>query len=81
MGKMQGNTYQIDKEPLLKVPIIIPSKNIEFIFENYCDQIYKIRNNNKNADITNIESSIDKEVYKLYNLSSEEITLIENISR
>ncbi|MFT4245967.1 MAG: Eco57I restriction-modification methylase domain-containing protein [Micrococcaceae bacterium] len=29
-GKMQGDMYQVDKAPLLKIPIVLPNNSIEF---------------------------------------------------
>ena len=44
---------------------------------NNVNEILKIKNKNSNADISEIEGEIDKIVYKLYNLSNEEIEIIE----
>ena len=44
---------------------------------NNVNEILNIKNKNSNADISEIEGEIDKIVYKLYNLSNEEIEIIE----
>ena len=47
MGKMQGSIYQVDKEPLVNIPILIPDKQTESILSECCDKIYEIRKNDK----------------------------------
>ena len=42
------------------------------------DEILKIKNRNANEDTVEIEMEIDGIVYKLYDLSEEEIKIIEN---
>ncbi len=105
-GKMQGSNYQIDKNPLLNLPIIKPSEEIQNKISELVSQI--IENKQKQLDyselfekakvennfdreiqlskslneITNKISQTDKEidqmVYQLYELTEEEITIVEN---
>lgn len=80
-GKMQGNNYQIDKEPLLNIPIVtINSKNQKLADEliNLVDGILKAKEQNKNANTQELENKINSLVYKLYNLTEDEIKIIEN---
>ncbi|HEB7686335.1 TPA: Eco57I restriction-modification methylase domain-containing protein [Campylobacter coli] len=80
-GKMQGNNYQIDKEPLLNIPIVtINSKNQKIAdeFINLVDEILKAKEQDKNANTQELENKINSLVYKLYNLTEEEIKIIEN---
>ncbi|EJK7562736.1 Eco57I restriction-modification methylase domain-containing protein [Campylobacter coli] len=79
-GKMQGNNYQIDKEPLLNIPIVtINSKNQKIAdeFINLVDEILKAKEQDKNANTQELENKINSIVYKLYNLTEEEIKIIE----
>ncbi|HEG8482297.1 TPA: class I SAM-dependent DNA methyltransferase [Campylobacter jejuni] len=79
-GKMQGNNYQIDKEPLLNIPIVtINSKNQKIADEliNLVDEILKVKEQDKNANTQELENKINSLVYKLYNLTEEEIKIIE----
>ncbi|EPD6487669.1 DUF7149 domain-containing protein [Campylobacter coli] len=79
-GKMQGNNYQIDKEPLLNIPIVdTNSKNKKLADEliNLVDEILKVKEQDKNANIQELENKINSIVYKLYNLTEEEIKIIE----
>ncbi len=80
-GKMQGNNYQIDKEPLLNIPIVtINSKNQKIADEliNLVDEILKVKEQDKNANTQELENKINSLVYKLYNLTEDEIKIIEN---
>ncbi|EOI3626615.1 Eco57I restriction-modification methylase domain-containing protein, partial [Campylobacter coli] len=78
-GKMQGNNYQIDKEPLLNIPIVdTNSKNKKLADEliNLADEILKAKEQDKNANTQELENKINSLVYKLYNLTEEEIKII-----
>lgn len=79
-GKMQGNNYQIDKEPLLNIPIVtINSKNQKIADEliNLVDEILKVKEQDKNANTQELENKINSLVYKLYDLTEDEIKIIE----
>lgn len=78
-GKMQGNNYQIDKEPLLNIPIVtINSKNKKIADEliNLVDEILKAKEQDKNTNTQELENKINSIVYKLYNLTEDEIKII-----
>jgi hypothetical protein len=76
-GKMQGNNYQIDKEPLLTLPL----KNIPDIaqkpFIDLVDKILELKSKNPETDISDLEAKIDQMVYRLYGLTEEEIKTVE----
>nr|WP_158304222.1 N-6 DNA methylase [Caldicellulosiruptor hydrothermalis] len=76
-GKMQGSNYQIDKEPLLNLPLKIP-KNVQ-PFVNLVEEIIARIKQNPAANISELEIQIDKLVYELYDLTNEEIEIIEKI--
>ena len=73
-GKMQGDDYQIDKEPLLSIPI----KKVTDIkpFEILVNKI--ITKKETGEDTTSEENQIDLMVYKLYNLTYDEVKIIES---
>lgn len=79
-GKMQGNNYQLDKEPLQKIPIITNvDESIENKVINIVDNIlnaYEINMDNPNID--SFEEEINNIMYQLYGLDEEEIILVEN---
>lgn len=59
----------------------LPLPSIEFSTNTISDIVANILNSkfiNKNDDITDLENQIDQLVYKLYNLTDEEIKIIEN---
>lgn len=76
MGKMQGNNYQIDKEPLMNIPIKIASENIENKIIDLVDEIIELKKLNK--DTQDLEEKIDEMVYDLYGLTEDEKELIRN---
>ncbi|MBU1085616.1 hypothetical protein KKB06_04680, partial [Patescibacteria group bacterium] len=77
-GKMQGNNYQIDKEPIIDLPLIKTSKSKEKTIIDSVDQIIKaIKKDGENPNISNLEKQIDQIVYKLYNLTPEEIQIVK----
>lgn len=77
MGKMQGNIFQVDKEPLVNIPILVPDAALEESMKVLFDHIMKVRNSNKNGDISEFEKQIDKLVYEAYGLSTPVIDAIE----
>ncbi|MBM0657830.1 Eco57I restriction-modification methylase domain-containing protein, partial [Capnocytophaga genosp. AHN8471] len=71
-----GKTFpQVKLEKLRPLPIII-SENQSFIFD-LVNEAVKTKRDNPKADITNIENQIDILVYKLYNLTYEEVKVID----
>ena len=76
MGKMQGSNYQIDKEPLMNIPIKIASENIENKIIDLVDEIIELKKLNK--DTQDLEDRIDEMVYGLYSLTEEEKELVRN---
>lgn len=77
MGKMQGHAYQIDKGPILEIPIYVPDNELEQPIVDLVDQIITSKKNDPLTDTTNYEKQIDDMVYKLYDLTDEEIAIIE----
>jgi len=82
-GKMQWDNYQIDKEPLLNIPLINPSEEDQKPFIKLVDKILKITKQDfydpKNIpkEQLDLESEIDDMVYELYGLSEEEVRVVE----
>jgi hypothetical protein len=74
---MQGNNYQIDKEPLLALPLkeIPRDKQISFITIVY--KILAAKQQNPQFDTKHLEDQIDIMVYKLYELTYEEVKFID----
>ena len=76
-GKMQGTNYQIDKQPLLAIPLISPPSEEQIPITTLVDRILAAKRANSNADTTNLENEIDKLVYGLYGLTDDEIAIVE----
>ncbi|WP_144653544.1 class I SAM-dependent DNA methyltransferase [Campylobacter coli] len=73
--------YQYNKHALEYLPIPkINSKNQKIANElvNSVDEILKAKEQDKNANTQELENKINSLVYKLYNLTEDEIKIIEN---
>lgn len=88
-GKMQGNNFQVDKEPILGIPIFDePNKTTKEQIIKLVDQILQL---NKELQTTSLadkaeqlkhriehtESKINQIIYTIYELTDEEQKLIE----
>jgi len=90
-GKLQGDQLQVDKEPLLNLPIYLASiqeqKNIILLVEKILDlnQKFKPVPENSNEwqrlkdEIAKVDKKIDQEVYKFYGLTPKEIEIVEEL--
>ena len=84
-GKRQGDQLQVDKAPLLEIPIIKKEddkviKNVELLIRLY----KKLETINLEREkeiilkqIKALERQIDEIIYKLYDLNKEEIEIVE----
>lgn len=70
-GKMQGENYQIDKEPILEIPIPILNKSNEQIIVEQVNNIFNESNVNDSI------KEIDLLLYKLYGFTPDEVKIIE----
>ena len=84
-GKMQGSNYQIDKEPIMEIPLIKPLESKQKPLIILVDKILNItkakdylQNPAKQAKVQEYEKQIDQLVYQLYDLTPEEIKIVEN---
>jgi adenine-specific DNA-methyltransferase len=74
-GKMQGINYQLDKEPLVSIPIVSPSKSIQSKIATLVDYIIYLKANpselvneyvNNDYIVTVIEDIIDAAIFEIY---------------
>jgi len=73
---MQGNSYQIDKVPLLDIPIHKPSDNECAKIAALVDKI--IAGKQHGTDTKEFEKEIDRRVYFLYDITDDnDIDIIE----
>lgn len=90
-GKKQGDQLQIDKEPLLQIPLIKPEdENIIKYIAKLVDDIIQISQTLENCQLPNQinfyqnliksrENEIDQKIYELYNLSDDDKMEIEKL--
>ena len=76
-GKMQGTNYQIDKAPLLSIPLIYASPEQQTPIIELVDQILNAKHTNPDSDTSDLENEIDNLVYALYDLTDDEIAIVE----
>ncbi|HPH03719.1 MAG TPA: Eco57I restriction-modification methylase domain-containing protein, partial [Spirochaetota bacterium] len=88
-GKMQGDLYQVDKEPILAIPIYdtidkVQKEEIIRNVEQIIDIIKRSMTMSNESDknllwqrLRSIEQSVNEQVYQLYDLTPEEIKIIE----
>lgn len=80
LEKLGASGYEMSKIFVEKLPIPkINSKNQKIADEliNLADEILKAKEQDKNANTQELENKINSLVYKLYNLTEEEIKTIE----
>lgn len=90
-GKKQGDQLQIDKEPLLQIPLIKPDdENIIKYIANRVDSIIQASQNLENCQLPNqidfyknliksLENEINQKIYYLYDLSNDDKMEIEKV--
>jgi len=88
-GKMQGSLYQVDKEPILAIPVFKCddeqiTNNIVKLVDQFLSSSAQILNAASWADkdylkrkCESIDKQLDNLVYQLYNISPDEIEIIE----
>ena len=76
-GKMQGTNYQIDKQPLLAIPLIAPPLDEQVTIASSVDKILDTKQTNPDANTSDFETEIDTLVYALYDLTKDEIAIVE----
>ena len=89
-GKQLGDLLQVDKGPLLEIPICIGDKEQQKQIVMLVDKMISLNKELQEAlthsnewesiksEIEKTDKKIDEEVYELYGLKSEEIEIIEN---
>ena len=86
-GKLQGKLYQIDKNPLMSVPVLIPEENEQTMIIRLVDKILSntnkhdyFENTSRQIEVHMHEKKIDQILYKLYGLTLEEIKIVESFN-
>ena len=74
-GKVKGNMLELYQKPLSETPIFQAPKNLQNRVVKMVDKIISQKQNNE--DTTALELEIDNLVYKLYELTYEEVKVID----
>ncbi len=77
-GKRKGEVLELFQIPLSEIPIISLSEENKLSISKLAHSITDIKANDKNADTSQLESQIDRILYKAYNLSDVEIKIVED---
>lgn len=89
-GKMQGSQFQIDKEPLLEIPIFVSENQDEINkIASVVDQIIEVKTSYVTAktesdktfferQLKSLENNIDNYIYNYYEISIDEQKIIES---
>ena len=75
MGKIQGNIYQVDKDPLVKIPILKPDGELSSIIADIHNNIAQKRFDGK--DTSDLEKKADSLIFEAYGLDNRDIAIVE----
>lgn len=74
----EGRAFaQVKTVDIKNLPFIIPNVDLQSKLASIVDEILTQKSQNNSADITDLEAQIDRLVYELYDLTEEEIKIIE----
>ena len=69
--------YQYNKHALEKLPVANIPASQQQSFITLVEQILDAKHTDPDSDVSNLENEIDKLVYELYNLTEDEIAIVE----
>lgn len=75
--KMQGNNYQIDKEPLVNLPIYVADQITQGKIAAITDKAINAAKTGHQNDLLKYELELNKSFYELYGLKPEEVAIVE----
>lgn len=78
-GKLKGKSLELYGKPLEEIPIKEPTPEIRDNVVNAVTEILKLDKQNKECRVK-LMQIIDQNIYRLYNLSDSEITILENLN-
>lgn len=76
-GKRKGENLELYQIPLSEIPIKYIEDKEQRVFVDLIDKILTLKSKNVGSDTNEFESQIDSLVYKLYNLTDDEIKIVE----
>ena len=74
---MQGENYQVDKEPLQSIPLPLIDLRSQKSIIDLVDEILVSMHTSIDADTLSQEQEIDRLVYHLYGLTYDEVLIID----
>ena len=77
--ELQGNTRELNKVIFEQIPVKLISD--ETLFVEKIHQILTLKKQNPSADTSTLEFQIDQLVYQLYDLSEEEVAIVEESTK
>jgi hypothetical protein len=77
VSKVRGGYFSMSKAYVETIPIVYPTDTSPFIEK--AGQIIEIKNQNPQADTVKLINQIDQLVYQLYELTDEEIKIVEGV--
>jgi len=77
--ELLGGTRELRKVFFDKIPVKQISEKEELPFKKLVTSILELKKQNSSADTTDLETQIDQLVYQLYDLTEEEIKIIEGV--
>jgi len=77
--ELQGNTRELNKVIFEQIPVKKISDEAQQPFIKLVEEILALKKEKSDADTIDLESQIDQLVYKLYDLTEEEIKIIEGV--
>ena len=80
-GKRKGEALELYQRPLSEVPIERASRDVQASVVDIVDRILSVKETNSLAETSALEREIDRQVYDLYELTSEEIAIVEEAAK
>jgi len=78
-AELLGGTRELRKVFFEPIPVKQISVQEELPFKELIEKILKLKKQNQEADISEIEEEINQSVYELYGLTEEEIKIVEEV--
>jgi len=75
--KLNGGAFEMRAPSVSKIPIPAATPKQQSEIEVLVEQILEQKKENPETDVSELEAEIDQLVYKLYNLTEEEIAIVE----
>ena len=62
---------------LFKLPIVVSQRQVQIVLENIVNKIITAKKGDRHADTSGLEKECDQLVYKLYQLTYDEVKIID----